>query len=76
MLLAAKCIFGAIPTSSPLQSSRLSFDYLLQISTSGGWMRNMLRAPDSHVYICGDALMANSVTAAVTQVIGEPPQLF
>ena len=33
-------------------------------------MRNTLRSPKAHVYICGDSLMANAVTASLTQVIG------
>ena len=36
-------------------------------------MRNMLRAPDAHVYICGDSLMANAVTASLTQIMGAGP---
>ncbi|KAK9824802.1 hypothetical protein WJX74_009932 [Apatococcus lobatus] len=42
-----------------------------KVSDRGKWMRNMLRAPDAHVYICGDSLMANAVTASLTQVMGE-----
>lgn len=44
---------------------------LVQVSDRGKWMRNMLRAPDAHIYICGDSLMANAVTASLTQVIGK-----
>ena len=43
----------------------------VQVSDRGKWMRNMLRAPDAHVYICGDSLMANAVTASLTQIMGE-----
>lgn len=34
-------------------------------------MRNTLRSPKAHVYICGDSLMANAVTASLTHVIGK-----
>ena len=44
-----------------------------QVSNQGGWMRNTLRSPKAHVYICGDSLMANAVTASLTQVIGTLP---
>lgn len=44
---------------------------LVQVSSGGQAMRNMLRAPDAHVYICGDSLVANAATASLTEVMGK-----
>lgn len=41
-----------------------------KVADHGQWMCNMLRAPDAHIYVCGDSLMANAVAASFSKMIG------